>query len=406
MNINEFCLNIIQLSSTTTPPSKNNTQIDFKLDSYQGNNKKAWSKVDSLERAGLTRSALTVVEQIYQNAKEEKNSPQIIKALIYKLKFINYTEENSNKKVINQIKNSIDSASFPAKPVLQSILAEAYWQYYRQNRYRFINRTETINFDNNDFETWDLTRLIKEIIRLYHSSLLNEDSLKSIPVSAFKDILVVYKDRTYLRPTLFDFLANRALNFYMNEEASVTEPVYKFELKDPHIFSPAKKFIKLNFSTNDSLSFKFYAAKLFQDLISFHLIDSVKDPLIDIDLMRLNFMKSNSVNEYKDSLYLNALNEMELKYSKVPFSSMILYNKANYYLEKGKQYNSGTGIQYRWDKKKAFNICETAIKKFPGTTGTQACEALKSQILHKDLDFKVEHANLIGQSFRALIQYT
>ena len=399
-------LSFLSFTTIITPPSKNNTKIGFKFYSYQGNNKKAWSKVDSLEKAGLTRSALTIVEQIYQNAKVENNSPQIIKALIYKLKFINYTEENSNKKVISQIKTSIDSASFPAKSILQSILAEVYWQYYQQNRYRFINRTETINFDNNDFETWDLTRLLKEIIKLYHSSLLKEDSLKNIPVSSFKDILVVYKDRTYLRPTLFDFLANRALDFYMNEEASVTEPIYKFELKDPDIFSPAKKFTKLNFETNDSLSLKFYAAKLFQDLISFHLSGSVKDPLIDIDLKRLNFMKGVSVNEYKDSLYIKALNQMEEKYSDVPFSSLILYNKAKYYSEKGGQYNPETDTQYKWDKKKAYDICETTITKFPGTTGALACEALKSQLLHKDLDFKVEYANLIGEPFRALIQYT
>ncbi|MGA9294887.1 MAG: alpha-2-macroglobulin family protein [Ignavibacteriaceae bacterium] len=398
-------LSFLSFTTIISPPQKDISKIDIKLDSYRGN-KESWSKVDSLERAGLTRSALTIVEQIYQNAKEENNSPQIIKALIYKLKYINYTEENSNKKVISQIKNSIDSLSLPAKPILQSILAEAYLQYYQQNRYRFINRTETINFDNNDFETWDLTRLLKEIIKLYHSSLVSEDSLKNIPVSSIKDILVEYKNRTYLRPTLFDLLANRALDFYMNEEASVTEPVYKFELKDPGIFSTAKKFIKLNFKSDDSLSLKYLAAKLFQELISFHINDPEKAPLIDIDLKRLNFMKSNSVIEYKDSLYLKALNEMEPEYSIIPFSSIILYNKANYYWEKGEQYNPETNSLHKWDKKKAYDICEAAIKKFPGTTGARACEALKTQILHKDLDFKVEYANLADQPFRAFIKYT
>ena len=387
-----------------TPPFGNNN--GFKPEIYQGNNDKLWSKVDSLEKSGLTRSALAVVEQIYQNAKEENNPPQIIKALIFKLKYTNYTEENSNKKVINQIKNCADSSSFPAKPVLQSILAEAYWQYYQQNRYRFRNRTAAVNFDNNDFETWDIERLLQEIITLYQSSLENKDSLKTIPLTSFKDILIEYTGRTYLRPTLYDFLANRALDFYMNEEASVTEPVYKFELKDPDIFSPAEKFVKVNFETGDSLSLKFYAVKIFQDLISFHLKDSVKDPLIDIDLKRLNFMQNKSVNEYKDSLYLQALNLMEKRYADIPFSSLILYNEANYYFEKGVQYNPAAADQYKWDKKKAFDICNTAIAKFPGTTGTAACEAIKNQILQKNLGFKVEYANLPGQPFRALVQYT
>ncbi len=336
---------------------------------FQENNKKAWDKIDSLEKAGLTRSALAIVEQVYLKAKRENDPPQIIKALIYKLKYVNYTEENSNKKIIEQIKNTIDSSSFPAKPILQSILADAYWQYYQRNRYRFMNRTETINFKNNDFETWDIARLLREIINLYQSSLTNKDSLKTIPISAFKDIVVLYKDRTYLRPSLYDFLANRALDFYSNEEASITEPVYKFELKDPDIFSPADKFTKINFETGDSLSLKFYAVNLFQDLISLHLNDNIKDPLIDIDLKRLNFMKSQSVNEFKDSLYINALNELEKKYSDVPFSSLILYNKANYYFEEGEQFNPETATQYKQDKKKAYNICETALKKFPGTIG-------------------------------------
>ena len=370
-----------------------------------GNNEEAWKKIDSLENKGLTRSALKIVEQVYKKSLKENNPPQIIKSLIYKLKYTNYTEENSNKIVINQIKNVIDSSSFPAKPILQSILADAYWQYYQHNRYRFMHRTETVNFNNDDFETWDLAHLLKEIINLYQLSLSNTDSLKNTPISVFTDILIRYRNRTYLRPTLYDFLANRALDFYMNEEASVTEPVYKFELKKPDVFSPATQFIKVNFETMDSLSLKFYAANIFQDLISFHLKDSLKDPLIDIDLKRLNFMRSNSVNEYKDSLYLSALNDLEEKYSEVPFSSLILYNKAKYYTELGSQFDPEKAPQYKWEKKKAYDICDAAVKKYPGTTGAEACRALKSQILQKSLQFNVEYANIITQPFKALIQH-
>jgi len=158
-------LSVLTLLSFTTiinRPLKNYTDIGFKLDNYQDNNKKAWSKVDSLEKAGLTRSALAIVEQIYQKAKKENNSPQIIKSLIYKLKYINYTEENSNNKVITQIDNCIDSSSLPTTSVLQSILADAYWQYYRQNRYRFANRTATVNYNNNDFDLVNTSFVLHE----------------------------------------------------------------------------------------------------------------------------------------------------------------------------------------------------------------------------------------------------
>ena len=123
--------------------------------------KAAWHKVDSLEQQGLTRSALEVVEEIYSAAKKDNNQPQFIKSIFYKLKYGNYIEEDSHIKIINDVKAEIDSASFPANAILQSILANIYWQYYQNNRWRFQQRTETVNFDNEDFQTWDLSTFNK-----------------------------------------------------------------------------------------------------------------------------------------------------------------------------------------------------------------------------------------------------
>jgi hypothetical protein len=101
----------------------------------------AWHKVDSLESKGLTRSALEVVEEIYKNAKKDNNEPQIIKTIFYKLKYANYTEENSHVKIITDITNEINSTSFPTNAILNSILANTYWQYYQNNRWRYQQRT-------------------------------------------------------------------------------------------------------------------------------------------------------------------------------------------------------------------------------------------------------------------------
>ena len=45
-----------------------------------------WKKVDSLSNLGLPKSALVIVNKIYDQAKKEKNDPQYIKAVIYRLK--------------------------------------------------------------------------------------------------------------------------------------------------------------------------------------------------------------------------------------------------------------------------------------------------------------------------------
>lgn len=404
-----FPLAFLLLSFSNLIPGVNifdgNSGNEFSFQ-FKDDYKTAWQKVDSLEQQGLTRSALEVVEQIYEAAKKDNNQPQFIKSVFYKLKYANYTEEDSHVKIVNDVKEEIKNASFPADAILNSILANIYWQYYQNNRWRFQQRTETVNFDNEDFQTWDLARLIKEVVKYFQASLEKSDSLKMISIKEFEDILVYSNsDQAYLRPTLFDLLANQALAFYINDEASITAPVYKFVLDNPNDFSPAGDFVELNYNTKDSLSLKFYAIKLYQDLINFHLDDDEKDALIDVDLNRLNFVRSNSVHPEKDSLYIFSITKLEEEYNKVPYSTLISYNKARYFYDEGLKYSPAVSDEHKWELKKALEICSTAIEKFPDTFGAGECNWLQSQILQKNLQFTTEYGNIPDKPFRALVSY-
>jgi len=373
---------------------------------FKDDYKAAWKTVDSLEQQGLTRSALDVVEEIYEASKKDNNQPQFIKSVFYKLKYGNYIEEDSHVKIVNDVKAEIDAASFPANAILESILANVYWQYYQNNRWRFQQRTETVNFDNEDFQTWDLARLVREIVKYYHASLEESYKLKKIPLKEFEDILVYGKtEHSYLRPTLYDLLAHQALQFFVNDEASVTQPIYKFELKNEDDFSPAEDFVEIDYSTKDSLSLKFYAIQLYQQLIAFHLDDKEKDALIDVDLARLNFVRSQSVNSHKDSLYISAIIAMEKEFSNVPYSTLISFNKAQYYYTEGTKYDPNGSDEYKWDIKNALEICNSAIEKYPETFGSGECRWLQNQILMKSLSVQTEYGNLPDQPFLALVSF-
>lgn len=53
-----------------------------------------------------------------------------------------------------------------------------YWQFYKNNRHKFQQRTETVNFENEDFQTWDLNRIVKEITKYYLSSIEQNNELQ------------------------------------------------------------------------------------------------------------------------------------------------------------------------------------------------------------------------------------
>ncbi len=176
-------------------------------------------------------------------------------------------------------------------------------------------------------------------------------------------------------------------------------------LDDSEDFGSAEKFLKINYDTKDSLSLKYFAIKLFQDLVGFHLNDGKKDALIDVDLMRQNFVRSNSIHPQKDSLYLNSILKMEKRFEDLPYSSLISYNKAKYFFDEGKKYNPAVSDLHKWELKKAKEICESIIEKFSGTYGASCCNWLKNQILFKNLTFQTEYGNIIGEPFRALVNY-
>lgn len=176
---------------------------------------KLWKRVDSCELKGLTESALTVVNVIYKKAKLESNAPQFVKSILHRMKFESYKEEFSLEKSIFKLRDEVNEAHYPIKPVLQSILADAFWQYYQNNRWKFYDRTTTVNFKNDDIETWDLKAITNAVITNYKASLSNVDSLKLTKIDLYDAI--INKGTTECRawrPTLYDFLGHRALGFF------------------------------------------------------------------------------------------------------------------------------------------------------------------------------------------------
>ncbi len=380
---------------------------------------KEWKKVDSLVSRGLNKSALEVVNGIYAKAKSENNAPQFVKAIIHRMKLEQYMEEYSLENALNKLESEVKEARYPVKPVLQSMLAESYWQYYENNRWKFYNRTETVNFKNDDITTWDLKTIFSQVLKNYNASLENADSLKRTPLNIYDDIILKQKESRKFRPTLFDFLAHRAIDFYSNEEPDIERPAYKFELSSESYFWKDEDFVRLRIETKDTFSSKYFAIKTIQELIAFHLKDENPQALTDADLKRLKFVRNKSVSEIKDSLYLSALQNLAKKVE--PFdlqnqlkkpdavycsSADVNYEIAKFYNEKGSKYNPQQSEENKWWKKQSVEICNNVIKTFPASDGAKNCEALKADITARNVDFITEKVNLPNQPFRALLTYS
>lgn len=366
---------------------------------------KLWKRVDSCEQKGLTESALTVINAIYQKAKTENNAPQFVKSVLHRMKFESYKEEFSLEKSIFKLRDEVEASKYPIKPVLQSILADAFWQYYQNNRWKFYDRTTTVNFKNDDIETWDLKAITNAVISNYKASLSNTDSLKRTKVDIYDDVLIkgTTEGRVW-RPTLYDFLGHRALGFFMSTEPDVSRAANQFNLNNEAYLKPYVDFVNTPLVIGaDSFEIKYYALKLMQDLTQFHQKDEDKNALIDIELMRLDYVYTHTQHAKKDTLYLNTLNALQAKFSNSDRVTEVDYRIATWYLQKASLYKPLQGDAYKWYKKTAKEVCEKAIAKYPNSYGAKESINLKNSIFAKSTNLTIEEVNEPNKPFRALV---
>jgi uncharacterized protein YfaS (alpha-2-macroglobulin family) len=371
----------------------------------------AWKKVDELiNKKGLPESALKEVQTIYNAALKEKNDAQLIKALIYRINIQQEKDEDDDVKSILQLEKELATVKEPAKSILSNLLAEMYWQYLQNNRWKFYNRTNTeIKFKKQDIETWTIDDLHARISTLYLQSIKQDKLLQQTKLDPF-DAIIEKGNVRNLRPTLFDLLAHRALDYFENDERSITKAADAFEISSSSAFDPATDFIKHPFPTKDSTSFHHKALLLYRDLIRFHINDKTPDALIDVDLQRIEFVNRYSTHENKNELYRTALQQFIKQYNNQPVISQAVYLLAKDYADFAATYDftihkTEDGLNPRWYYKKALDLCNTVKNQKEKTEGAINCRNLIQQINTKELSLQSEKVNLPDQPFRSLITY-
>ncbi|HZL12339.1 MAG TPA: alpha-2-macroglobulin family protein [Prolixibacteraceae bacterium] len=388
----------------------------FSLSSIAQNNYSSeWQEVDSLSNLGQSQTALNRVIQIYDQTKASNQADQFVKASLYRMKLEADFQEDYFEKTIERTQLEIQTAKAPVRQILHSILAELYWRYYQINRWQIHGRSETSGFLTDDIKTWDLKKLVSACMENYALSLSEKDLLRNTELTSYSEILIKQKDSEKFRPTLFDFLAYRAIDFYSSTEAGLTKPANTFLMNSADYFDTSGKFAALNISSPDTISFEFLALQLYQEVISFHLEDKDPAALIDTDLERLSFVLQKSILPEKDSLYLAALDHLKNQYKNHQSSTEVAYeiavqlsndNEQEVIPYKGRStFNQVISEKNKWDKKQAVEICQESIKRFPDSFGANNCRSLIESIKQSSLSVTTNYATIIGKPSLALVNY-
>ncbi len=288
-----------------------------------------WKKVDDAIAKGLPKTAIEHLEPIVEGALADKAYAEAIKAIGKRIALEGTIEGNKPEEKITRMKAEIEKAPAEMKPMMEAILANWYWHYFQQNKWRIMRRTATAEAPSQDFTTWGLPRIFAEIDKHFTAALAGAETLQKIPIADYDDLLAKGNMPDAYRPTLYDFLAHNALVFYASGEQAAAKPQEAFELlADGPVFAPAAEFTAWMPKTRDEESPKLKAVRLYQELLRFHQDDRDRAAFLDADLARLVFGSNTAFGEEKNARFKAALKRFVDRWGDHPISARARYHWA------------------------------------------------------------------------------
>jgi uncharacterized protein YfaS (alpha-2-macroglobulin family) len=347
-----------------------------------------WKQVQDAIARGLPRTAITNLEPIIQGALRDKAYAEAVKAIGRKIALEGSIQGNKPEEKITRLESEIAKAPKEMVPMMDTLLAHWYWQYYQMNRWRFLQRTATTEAPGKDFTTWDLSRLFEEIDRQFQKALAAEAVLKTTPVGAWDDLLEKGTMPDSYRPTLYDFIAHEALAFYTSGEQAGAKSQDAFELSaDSPILGASAQFMAWQPASPETNSPVLRAVRLYQDLLRFHKADAAPQlAFADADLERLTYGWNSAFGENKKQRYKVALEDFIHAYGDFEVSALALEREARVF-------------QQEEDLVRAHELAQRGAQLFPGSPGGKLCHNLVTEIEAKSASISTERVwNLPGST--------
>lgn len=296
--------------------------------------------------------------------------------------------------ISRQIKAQLGNSANEA--VWHSCMATFLGNYYQENRYRILERTPVEGAVPADLNVWDLQTLVKQIVYHYQQSLRDEDFLKRIPIRDWAPLLDSVISEPY-RPTLYDFLAFRALDFLSRRISEMPIPINPFDINNGKYWSENSVFTNMNIDSPDEYSFSYLSLKIMQELTRLHLHDADPHALLDVTLRRFDYLSTTGNKENASENHLKELLKLEEHYRNLPGHEMVAYQLGNYYHNRGNSFDKDEHPEYANDYVTAVEWFQKAIDDDPKSIEGRNASVKISEIQKSIIRFSVTKTMPVGE---------
>jgi len=347
--------------------------LTLPLQAWGQSREERWKKVDKAVADGLPKTAIKELEPIITEAREQQAYAEAIKAISMKITLEGNIQGNQPAEKVKRMEAAIEGAAAEMQPVMRAILANWYWHYFQQNRWRFMQRTEAAGAPGEDFTTWSLPQILDHIDLQFQTVLAQADVLQQTPTETYKPLLEAGSAPNAYRPTLYDVLAHNALDFYSTGEQAGSRSHGAFELlAESPLFAEVPTFLAwqpgdVQENAPEDRTPALRAVRVYQDLLRFHQDDDDRAAFLDVNLLRLAFGDNYAAGENKSERYIAALQRFIEEHREHEIAARAFHDWASELHEQGE-----------WEE--AHEIASRGLQQHPNTVGGNRCFNLIQQI--------------------------
>lgn len=333
---------------------------------------KLWKEVEQAQKKSLPKTVIKLTDEIYQKGEKEKNSAQMLKAYMWRMKTQETLTPDSFYVGLKGLEQWAKQTDQPMdRSILHSLIAGIYANYAASNQWQLRQRTEIVGeTPSADMREWTANMFVEKVRANVKEALADSVLLLKTSSRNYVPFVELGETSEYYHHDMYHLLASRGI-----ESLNQIERLGRIDFNDT-MPSPVKQDI-INIYSNMIAAYKAAGLKEGYILTALNYLEWRRNT--DRSVMPLKIEGGRP--GLTEDTYLAALNTLKSKFASEPVSAEVYLAQARYAVEKELQIN-------------ALQLCDEAIRLYPNYRRINAVKNLRKEILAPSLNVRAA-----GQAF-------
>ena len=334
---------------------------------------KLWKEVEQAGKKSLPKTVIKLTDEIYRKGEKEKNSAQMLKAYMWRMKYQEIMTPDSFYVGLTGLEQWAKQTKQPMdRAILHSLIAGIYADYAANNQWELRRRTEIVEeAPSADLREWTANIFVEKVRTNVKEALADSVLLLKTSSRDYIPFVELGETSEYYHHDMYHLLASRGI-----ESLNRIERLSSGTLPGDISSDPVKQDI---ISIYGNMISAYQAAGLNEGYV-LALLNYLQWRRMADQVFR-SFQAKNGLIGLTQDPYLAALNELKSKFKSEPICAEVYLAQAQFAIEKDQPVS-------------ALKLCDEAIGLYPSYHRINALKNLRQEILSPYLN-----VNVISQAF-------